>query len=463
MSVARNGDTPRECRRNGSSARHKGAQSRPQPAQPGARRARLDGVTGRATTPWLEPKETTVALRSLPGQGREAELARLTAETVPVCGPANRLAVLLLGRKPAEFEHHARTTLRAQAVEWTRGLRTPSGKSRSTRIAHCGHIRPAIGVKTGEVGMVQVQCRDRACPSCGRIRARKLGHELRAAVDHRVEESPDSRLLFVTLTVPKVAASERGALDSIDHTMRAWSKLTKANTRRGREWSRHFAGGVRTMEVTWSERGDVHGDHVVAYSGWHAHLHCLVELAKDADHDDAVRWLVREWCGLTGASPSGQKVMPMDKARVGQLTKYVSKPLEDAARRPERARELFRALHARRLMQGFGGWKGWRSWVEDDADDVTEPLLISYSEIGELEKASRTKDGRPSLTEVYFKGFVGRESIERKVLAAEVWAALEKDPRTFAERWQAPRAGATGAAAVTPAPSVPERGPPVKH
>jgi hypothetical protein len=47
---------------------------------------------------------------------------------------------------------------------------------------------------------------------------------------------------------------------------------------------------------------------------------------------------------------------------VGQCAKYITKPFE----LPEqRARELFKAVHARRMVEGFGQWRGWKKWVPE--------------------------------------------------------------------------------------------------
>lgn len=410
----------------------------------------------------LEPKETTVANGTNPGgaaqrdhltehpadlrpQGGARGGTAPSADQVAVAPPgsADAFALRMLGVDTDGLEQRAHTNLRRKAVAWAAGLLTPGGTDRGRRIAGCGQVRPAMGAESGQIGLCQLRCRDRACPSCQRARSRQLGHRLRAAVQHRQQQAPDARLLFVTLTLPKVPLRECGATSAVARTMAAWQALSKSNTKRGRAFRERFAGGVRTVEVTFSARGDVHGEHVVEYDGYHVHLHILVELADGTDGEEAVAWLLGEWCGavVPGAREEAQKVVDLDMQRVGQLTKYVTKPLEDAASRPHIARELFAALHGRRLIHGFGSWKDWKKWVEEDDDgDAGEVLLVGQSSLGEVERQTR-----PGLLgrydyEVVFTGWVGGGVAERVVPGVDVWDAIEADSRTFAERRRQARA-----------------------
>ena len=399
---------------------------------------RPQGALARRRRALLEPQEGTVATRqerdgATAERGRQGTTPTLY-ESAPVCSGGTGFALKTLGREADVFEKHARTALRRKALHWAAGLFTAAGRSRGARIAFCGHLRPAIGAKTGAVGMTQVMCRDRACPACQRLRSLELGHALRGAVEHRQSQG-DARLLFITLTVPKLPHSKCPAVASLNRLLDYWTKLSRGNSKRGRKFLELFPGGVRTVEVSWSKKGDRYGAHEVLFDGFHVHLHLLAELGAGVRRSRAVAWLVDQWCALTGAKPDAQNIQDMDVARVGQLTKYVTKPLEDAASRPEIARELFGALHGRRLIHGWGSWKNWKQWAELEPNPRAEVLLLAVMDLGQLEVA--TRPGLPGRhdTDVVFVGYPDGDRLEKSMAAVDVWDAIEADPRTFSEKW----------------------------
>ena len=70
-----------------------------------------------------------------------------------------------------------------------------------------------------------------------------------------------------------------------------------------------------------------------------------------------------------GARLNAQDVRLMDHRKAGELVKYVVKPFE--IDNPSAAREVFEALHGRRMISGFGNWRDYRKWegVKAKADD----------------------------------------------------------------------------------------------
>jgi len=358
-----------------------------------------------------------------PSGGARRSLSELVA--VAPRRTDEHLALRLLGRDPARAEAVARTHLRVRTVPWALGLRTKSGKDRGLQIARCGRLRPAEGYESEEHSLVHVWCRDRACPCCQRARARKLSAQLRCAMKVRLQQRPAATLLFVTLTMPKLPHAIAGCRTALDRVFAAYGKLTDTKSMPGREFRRLFPGGVRTIEITYSGEGDVHGSHVVQYDGYHPHLHLLLEVAHGVDAQEAIRWLIARWLDVAvGASAAAQKALPADERRIGQLTKYVTKPLEQASSRPAVARELFEAIKGRRLIHGFGAWKDWKRWVDGDTKVVGPPekLLLCSVDLGQLFRL--TNPGCPP-TRIYFERVIDGERITRVRDASQVWDDLE--------------------------------------
>jgi hypothetical protein len=160
---------------------------------------------------------------------------------------------------------------------------------------------------------------------------------------------------------------------------------------------------------------------------------------------------------MPGSSSSAQKIVDADMQRIGQLCKYVTKPLEDAAKTPDVARELFSALHRRRLMHGFGEWRDWQTWVTEERVP-TAPVLVCSVDLGQLFRL--TSPGQPP-TRVYFEGYVRGERVTEKRDAAEVWQRLEEGVRG-----QAPalaRGAGASSVAEQPCPGSRPRGSPGRH
>ena len=303
---------------------------------------------------------------------------------------------------------------------------TGLGRDRGRAIAMCG--RPALAMTTGGmVGMVGLRCRDRACPRCQRLRAIERAAELKEAMavcpacegSGSVRAEPEESVIgeglpedglpvahsekvpcracgsrgevpwrwqFATLTVPKVHATERDCRASLEVVLDAWRQLTRKSHALGREFSARFHGGVRSIEVVYRARGDevrYPGGrvHVVKMTGWHVHVHALVETTGDVDDDEARGWLVQQWLALTGGSPRGQCVRAVERGDTGcavELCKYVAKPLSMDMSATV-GRELFSALHGRRLLEGFGRWRGWRKLAKKPS-----PSLLIGPSVGAL-------------------------------------------------------------------------------
>lgn len=389
--------------------------------------------------------------------------AQWQACAVAPTGSPSSLAVRELGIDAHRLEAAAATALRSGVAYALAGVRTrpterhPDGISRGALLRHCGKLHAVL--QGGAFDVDPSCCRQRPCPSCARARARQNAADLTRAMQHR-RAVAEAMFLFATLTQPKRPRFEETPREAVHRIVRVWQSITNSKTATGREFRRLFEGGLRTTETTYAARGDEreHGGEV-AFSGYHAHLHVLLEVRAGIDRGEAAGWLQREWLAhCDGARASAQCVRPASHEDAAQLCKYVTKPLENAAGRPAILRELFGALHGIRLLQAFGTWMGseargrvgWRELGDEDTDDDA-PKGTRYvgPELGELWSWRHT---RPEGTtdSVVFRGYVPGD--ELVVSAAEAWGAIERavSARVLAELGErlarpAARAGPTRA------------------
>ena len=277
---------------------------------------------------------------------------------------------------------------------------TDRGTHRADRLGRCGALMPAravlgrardpaVGPAAVLYGMAPRHCRDRMCPSCQRSHARKLGRELGEVVEEVKREwtavldgalgrgiSRDAAkrdctsLLFLTVTQRKRHIAREPLAGAVERLQAAWERLRKRKA-----WKGMVVGGARAIEVTWSPEGEVHhslsdgSKHTVEYDGWHAHIHAVVELAAGVSRSAFLAMFREHWSegGIDGrgrafrpcadAVVTKGAVVRLDPARVAQVCKYVSKPLQKSYDGHEsRLVELAQALDRKRMFNTFGGW-----------------------------------------------------------------------------------------------------------
>jgi replication protein len=390
----------------------------------------------------------TPNLRGLP-------YAEWSAAAVAPHGTSSRTALLHLGLDPMRAELATATHLRAGVARALAGVRTkptdrhPDGISRGALVRHCGKHHAVIVGETYDVE--PTQCRQRPCPSCARARARRNATTLTRAMAVRsvsrarelvqdveaagvVRRVADSMFIFATLTQPKRARFEEDPRSAVRRITQIWQRITNSKHALGPWFALQFSGGLRTTETTYAARGDEreHGG-VVVFSGYHAHLHVLLEVRAGIDRAEAAGWLQQAWLHeCEGAVASAQCVRPANADDAYQLCKYITKPLEDAAGKPAILRELFGALHGVRLLQPFGEWMGregkragWRELGAEPQNDGPAPPRWRGPEIGDLLDytcASLRPEGTTDT--VLFQG--PRPGDERYVSASEAWAAIRR-------------------------------------
>lgn len=341
---------------------------------------------------------------------------------------------------------------RARVLRWmdpairTRpSKRNPAGLPRRERVQRCGTLWAA---RCGEqLGMAHKWCRDRMCPTCAERRQRGEARKLRRWCEERWKKG--ARLIFPTLTQVKQSIELETAEQAITRLMTTRREMMNTKTKAGESLRGFIAGGVWCVELAWSYRGKLNRDGSrVAYSGWHPHLHGLIELTEpDADlvarlgHDRAVEvWarragsaLRRAWIAVNPeASYAAQKIVDVDRQRVGQVTKYPLKPFEMAA--PSRSREAAIALASRRTQDAWGTWQSWRREAEklldadrEEAGEVERPP-IEFGDATFQALAVRVQVGG----RVFFHPPGGEDRIGVPTL--DLVAAIQEDPRSFQRR-----------------------------
>lgn len=256
-------------------------------------------------------------------------------------------------------------------------------------------------------------------------------------------------VLFPTLTQIKQPIEHETAKQAYARLMSARREMMNTGSKAGRELRQYLKGGIWCVELAWSYRGKKHRDgSVVAFSGWHPHLHGLLELtdpdpalvdrlgrqrAREVWSRMASAALRRAWIRLNPeASYIAQQVEDVDAARVGQVTKYVLAPFEIAA--PSRSREAAIVLAKRRTHDAFGDWRGWVKKADAllDADreerGEEERPPIHFGDVTVQGLAVRLSVG----SRVFFHP-PGGEDLQG-VPAVDVVAAVQSDPRTFQRR-----------------------------
>lgn len=289
-------------------------------------------------------------------------------------------ALAALGIPASQADQHTRAKLRQRAIQWVHGIVTESGRDRALAVATCGRF--VVARRAGKVGLASPFCRDRACPRCQQKRARELAGDLRWVWNDRRERKGISGW-FVTLTQPKPHGTDPRI--AVDRAMAAWRELTNPNKVTGRKFGLIFPGAVRALEVTWSPKGQpIKGGGEVAYTGWHAHFHVILEGGTNAE----LRWLRDRWLEITGGSERAFCARRVDDRAFGELSKYVVKPMTTVP--CELGRSLFECIHSRRLFEGLGSWKGWRNDVEREPGEVIHFSDTTPSELVRLAKINPT-------------------------------------------------------------------------
>lgn len=178
-------------------------------------------------------------------------------------------------------------------------------------------------------------CHNRHCEPCNRAKANLLAANLR----DRLQQRPDGRYRFITLTLKH---TDRGLRDQIDKLYACFKKL-----RNTQAWKESQHGGVAILEVKWQPDS----------RQWHPHLHIIAEggFLKQSD-------LSGEWLNCTGDSHIVDiRQLSSGKDAAHYVAKYVSKGTNDAVwTDPEARQEWITAMKGTRTAATYGTWRGFK-------------------------------------------------------------------------------------------------------
>lgn len=297
--------------------------------------------------PWpVKPGET--AVNTSPGTAVASSLDPVETNRQPLPGviltdydhPREDFAFPPIDEAEACFRHSSWRNRRLKT--WAALQATHASSTRLDRFANCGSgCYIDRNLETDKLRTVANYCHDRFCLPCATARAR-------LAADVVACHCAGRRVRFLTLTLkhqPLPLAT------TIDRLFRSFTAL-----RHRQDWIAHVTGGVAFLEIKPALDG----------SGWHPHLHVLIE----GDFWDQ-RDIARAWHEITGDSFIVDIRQVKSAPEVAAyVAKYASKPgCKELYDHPAALAEAVIALKGRRLMTTFGAWRALKLQPEKPADD----------------------------------------------------------------------------------------------
>lgn len=334
-----------------------------------------------------------------------------------------------VGLGPVALAKDARTFARLLVADSMRGLLTRGGRERSQHVERCGRLRLAKATAPNgaeRYGVAPWRCKDRLCPVCGHLRAREQGWRLRQFIEAR--ECWD-RLLFVTLTHRKRPIEEETAEQAIKRIGRDLLRVFDTKFAAGRELARVFEGALFVIELTWSPKGTrlnpaTGQSYYVAFSGWHAHAHALMEVSEGVKNGFAANRILTHWTKTADAEIGAQYIKNANPRNVGQLCKYVLKPM--SIENPFRLRQAAAAVANIKSERARGEWKGWKKTVSNDGEwDRVEVSPHSLADVANAARQDRWLSWHETAGEIVRTSGV--------VEAVAVVRALVRAPETLNE------------------------------
>lgn len=238
--------------------------------------------------------------------------------------------------------------------------------------------------ETGEFRLRADYCKNRHCEPCNRAKANLLAANLRK----RLEEKPDGRYRFITLTL-KHNAAPLG--DQITRLYASFKKLRNLAW-----WKSSQKGGCAVLEVKWN----------AGTKRWHPHLHIIAEggFVKQSE-------LSARWHQVTGDS----QIVDIRMLNSGQdaahyLCKYVSKGTNDDVWKDDNAAiEWVCAMRGTRSAATYGTWRGYKLLDHPKDHGTWKPIAMLISvvrdaRLGEpwaiqmLDTLTRVKQYNPNKT-----------------------------------------------------------------
>jgi hypothetical protein len=169
-------------------------------------------------------------------------------------------------------------------------------------------------------------CRQRLCPKCQAIRARKWAERTAPLLTEVRDAGRVPK--FITLTQPsKVGEPLAQARERMES---AWRRFSRSSA-----WRSRCAAWMVSREVTWSK------------GAWHYHLHSIVDCGYWPQADLAAAW---------GQYAAGAKIVDIREAKAGTEQEIVKYALKTLSVPPGKLLELIEAMHAKRTVSCGGAW-----------------------------------------------------------------------------------------------------------
>lgn len=306
-------------------------------------------------------------------------------------GTYDGTALVELGFDIDELEREACTPERVRIGAALAEYRTrpteryPDGMCVREIIYACGHRCTAK--RGGEYLIRAYRCRARPCPRCARAKAMKDGPIMQRFVATRT--GAGATLLAVTLTQLKIREDDEDAGQAYQRLRASLRALRQHHASFGDRFRQMFAGGNDSFETTYSAEGGA-----TRYTGFHAHVHGLWEVAPGIDPIDAAREVVDMWLVVSGgADPKAQRIKIATPEHARYFAKYATKGMEEAPN-PGAIQSLYEGMRGRRLQQAWGTWradkrtgrKGWRE-IGADVYPAAAQIVLRGPSIGAARRA----------------------------------------------------------------------------
>lgn len=182
----------------------------------------------------------------------------------------------------------------------------------------------------GDVRLLAMRCKQRACPLCSAQRSRDTAARAETATERM--DSPR----FLTLTM---AHSDEPLAEQLKALRAAFRKL-RAHWR----WKRNVTQGIYGIEVTYNTTTDQ----------WHPHIHAIIDGSYYEQH-----LLSQQWHDATGNSRIVHIKPAFSRKGIARyITKYVTKPASIASWPKRAILEWTKAMHGVRTLATIGKLHG---------------------------------------------------------------------------------------------------------
>lgn len=247
--------------------------------------------------------------------------------------------------------HAVRADDRNAAISALYSSTDPQLSRRAERMGMCCVSPSVYATRDGRVVTVPGRCRDRLCPLCQRVRARRVVDQIAGLV-----RTADAARL-ITLTRP---ADGRPLKSVITDLVADYRKF-----RRSAAWKEHVRGAAAVIEVTRGARGD----------HWHVHMHILADGTYWPQRD-----LQRAWSSVVGVdSIVDVRAIYGARAAARYVGGYVAKGTQVARWSHSEIREYAAAMLRQRTVITSGSWHGAKC---DDAKEEYVPVDKTDARVG---------------------------------------------------------------------------------